>query len=193
MTYAEIRDDLNTGDVVLFQGTGLFSLVIRWVCSFFSHQPTMYSHVGMIVREGHRILLFESTTLNGKSGVQINPFSTVVKSYKGRLWVRHLRTDLQDWQVKVLTAFIEQSLGKKYDPREVISAATPWHVFKGDNKRFFCSELVIRVYQLWKLITTDIYAKEFSPQDFAFLSAVDMNLRFAEQAACLTKEVEITK
>ena len=195
MTYSEIRKDLRTGDIVLFRGRGFFSGLICWVCSIFSGKPTQYSHVGMIVKEAGRIMLLESTTLNGKNGVQMNLFSTVLKSYNGKVWVRHLRRKMFAFEIYALEKFITDNIGKPYEKHvwELMAASTPWHIFKGNNKDFFCSELVVKIYQLWKMITTDIDAKEFSPQDFALGGAIDSNLRLSEQAACLSKEIELTR
>lgn len=195
MNYQLVRPTLKTGDIVLFRGKGLVSLAIMWVCSLFSRRPTQYSHVGMIVREKTRVFILESTTLNGKRGVQLNLFSSTVKAYNGKLTVRQLKTQRTELMVLRLQAFIQNNLGKPYEQHlwELIGASTPWHLFKGNNTDWFCSELIARVYQIWGLIPDNEQEKEFSPQDFGLDGAIDYNLRYSQQPARLGKEIEITK
>jgi len=57
--YTEVRDNLNTGDIVLFSGKGGISTAIK----LFTHSK--WSHVGMVfkVPNINMVLLWESTTL----------------------------------------------------------------------------------------------------------------------------------
>lgn len=58
--YSILRDDLQTGDLVLFSGKGPISAEIGW----FSR--SIWSHVGMVVRlpQFDSVLQWESTTLS---------------------------------------------------------------------------------------------------------------------------------
>lgn len=191
--YQLIRDRITTGSIVLFHGKGFFSDMIRLFCSLFSGKKTKYSHIGLLVRKMDRIFIFESTTLNGKNGVQMNLFSQAVKTYKGKMVVRYLCTTLDGLMVIQLNNFIEKNLGKPYEQHilELLGAATPWHIFKGSNKSFFCSELVASVYKMWELMPNSPEAKEFSPQNFAMGEEVDRQLKFSANPACLSSEIEI--
>jgi len=95
--YADLRDSLNTGDVVLFQGKGFVSHLIQTV----THSP--WSHCGMIVRAEvlgqSSVLVWESTTLSdvpdiehghGVKGVQLVSLSKRVDTYPGALAIRSL-------------------------------------------------------------------------------------------------------
>ena len=93
--YDDVREQLDTGDIVLFSGKGLISmgLKIGALCT--------WSHVAMVVRvkEPDVALLYQSTPVckakdffegTLKNGVQINVMSEAVKGYNGKVAVRHL-------------------------------------------------------------------------------------------------------
>lgn len=48
--YRDIRDELDTGDVLLFRGKGLLSAAILWFCSIVRLRRTEYSHIGVILK-----------------------------------------------------------------------------------------------------------------------------------------------
>ena len=50
MNYQELREQLKTGDIVLFSGKGRISRWIRWFCSLFGGlKKIKYSHIGMVI------------------------------------------------------------------------------------------------------------------------------------------------
>ena len=94
-TYDEVRERLDTGDIVLFSGKGLISmgLKIGALCT--------WSHVAMAVRvkEPDVVLLYQTTPVckakdffegKLKNGVQINVMSEAVNGYNGTVAIRHL-------------------------------------------------------------------------------------------------------
>ena len=197
MTYAEIRDSLQTGDIVLMRGNALISKIIRWVCSLLRLRFTMYSHIGLVVREGKRILLFEAVP----SGVHHVALSQAIKNYDGDVYIRQLKGNRTLKMLGDLRVFMHETQGLPYekDLLELIGAATPFHLGSADYKDFFCSELVTRVYQLWGLLPYIPIAKEYCPDDFRLGGAVDLSLRLfsdptdLNRAYCLGKEIPIEK
>src|SRR4030095_2058125 len=101
-TYNDIRDQLRTGDLVLFSGKSAVSNIIK----LFSGGK--WSHVGMvlIMEEFDRmVLLWESTTLSNipdietqtpTKGVQLLPLSQRVATYQGEITVHRLNKVISD-------------------------------------------------------------------------------------------------
>jgi hypothetical protein len=83
--YREFRQQAKDGEVVLFQGTGLLSRVIR------AGSKSDYSHAGMVAWWGKRLVLLQST---GR-GVETLPMSRAVRSYAGPVDWFQLRADLE--------------------------------------------------------------------------------------------------
>ena len=175
MTYAQIRDSLQSGDIVEMRGNAMISKIIRWVCSLLRLRFTMFSHIGLVVRKGKRVLLFEAVP----SGVHHVALSDAIKNYNGDVYIRQLKGHRSLKMLGDLGAFMHETQGLPYekDLLELIGAATPFHLGSADYKDFFCSELVSRVYQLWGLLPYIPIAKEYCPDDYRLGGAVDLELR----------------
>lgn len=114
MHYDDIREHLQTGDMLCWSGTGLFSRAIQagQAATGFAH--AYVSHIGMVVRGDDladlapmyagRVLTFESTTMNEAAdvltgqairGVSVVSLTAKMQGYDGRLYVRRLRMDGQ--------------------------------------------------------------------------------------------------
>lgn len=74
--YAEVREQIQTGDVLLYRGRSLFSKVIRWASG------SVYSHVGMAAWWGGHLVVFES--MSG-GGVAVRPARLSVDRYDGQV------------------------------------------------------------------------------------------------------------
>jgi hypothetical protein len=84
--YREFRREARDGDVVLFQGTGLLSRIIR------KGSGSEYSHAGMVAWWGDRLVLLQST---GR-GVETLPMSRAVRDYAGPVDWFQVRPDLEE-------------------------------------------------------------------------------------------------
>ena len=197
MKYKEIRPELRTGDIVLFRGRGVASLVIRWFCSLCRFKFTMYSHVGMVVRGRNRVLLFEAVPPK----VRHVALSDALEKYDGDVYIRQLRGQRTLKMLGDIRYFMHKQQGVPYekDLLEFMGAATPLHVGKADNSDWFCSELVAKVYQMWGLIRGIPLAKEYCPDDFRLGGMIDHELKlFTDMhdlngAYCLGSEIPIEK
>lgn len=69
LRYADARETLRDGTVLLFRGTGLFSRLIQ------AKSAAPYSHAAMLAWWGHRLMVVESRE---GSGCRAIPFSTVL-------------------------------------------------------------------------------------------------------------------
>jgi hypothetical protein len=74
-TYQELRQQIQTGDLLLFRGNRMLSGVIE------SLSDSPYSHCAILARWDDRIILFQSDL----RGVEILPASTMVCKYQGKV------------------------------------------------------------------------------------------------------------
>jgi len=176
VNYDDIRDELNTGDIVLFSGKGGFSDLIK----FFS--DSKWSHVGMVVKseELDMILLWESTGLSdlndiedgvAKQGVQTVALSARIEDYNGNISVRKFLGDVSPGMHSALRAFRKESKNKDYEKSrwELANSLLDFAWLKEneeDFSSFFCSELVAEALEKMGIMNGDLAANEFIPKDF---------------------------
>jgi len=194
--YSAIRNELKTGDIVLFSGKGAFSDIIKLV-SF-----SKWSHVGMILNfsEYDFITIWESTTLSnikdltsGKSrkGVQLVPLSSRVQKYGGDMSVRQLKGGVLPLNsVSKLMKLRSELRGKKYEQSkvELIKSAYdgPFGRNHEDLSSVFCSELVAEAYQSLGLLTEKKPSNEYTPEDFS-----EKKMKALKGSFYLSKEITI--
>lgn len=179
-TYDDVRDDLNTGDIVLFSGKGLISMGLRIgaLCS--------WSHVAMVVRvrEPDVALLYQTTPLckakdffagTLKNGVQINVMSEAVNGYNGKVAVRHLSVTRTPEMLDALSRFRREVKDRPYEEHIIQMVKAVWegplgHV-EEDLSSLFCSELVAEAYQRMGLLPANecggTPCTEYTPKDFS--------------------------
>ena len=198
MTYEQVRENLKSGDVVLFSGKGFVSMVVRWftsLCNGFRY--TKFSHVGMVATDSERILIFESTQLKGKKGVQLNAMSERIKEYGGQCWVRHLACDRGESYHSTLSNYIQEMLGRKYERNLIeLMGATSHLVQKLSDhddhlKTVFCSELVCGGMKRQKHLPKSKPANFYDPQDFELNGVIDKHLCEAERPAKLSDVIKV--
>jgi len=177
MKYEDIRDTLDTGDIVLFSGKGRISGLIKWVTK------SEWSHIGMVLRlvEWNMLLLWESTTLSkikdiqsgeARQGVQLVPLSERLKGYDGRVGIRRLNyfDKYQAVDTMALMEFRREVKGRPYERSklELLKSAYdgPFGKNEEDLSSLFCSELVAEAYQRLGLLTEGTPSNEFTPADF---------------------------
>lgn len=175
-TYATLRDNLATGDIVLFEGRGLISRAIQWLTG------SRYSHVGMVVHvpEYDFVCLWESTTLSNVAnlvtgqktrGVQLAPLSQRIANYQGNIAVRLLQT-YQPVNPHHLMALRHSLRGREYERKPLQLLRSVWRRNrKADLSSVFCSELVAAAYQHLYLLRNEhnggLASNQYTPADFA--------------------------
>ena len=177
-SYEAARRDIKTGSVILFSGTGPISIGIR----LFTR--SIYSHVGLAYRipDIDALLLYESTTLSNvadldgelREGVQLVLLSERVRTYPGRIDVRHLSEDLTQPQREALGEFRQRVKGRPYEQSrlELVKSAWDGGLFSDnteDLSSLFCSELVAEALQACGVLDdgAEFPSNEFTPADFA--------------------------
>ena len=168
---------MQTGDILLFKGNGLFSSLIM------AAPGADYSHVGLYVNHPvHGSCVFESTSLGtlpdmitGESicGVQMVPFDERIASYDGEVFHRPIYGDRGDDVLTSFMGFIDKHHGAPYeeDTLQLIRAELdifPWQKNKPDASSLFCSETsVMCLRECGIIIDDDMPANEFTPTDLS--------------------------
>lgn len=174
--YRAIREQLRTGDVVLFSGRTAASRLVRGCTG------SPWSHIGLVVRLPElpqMPLLWEATRasktcdiVQGRvfDGVQLVNLDERLHSYPGVAAVRRLQGVtvsasergclerlMEAWAAKPYRNFVRQHLAGWW-----ASESLPAFAQGG-----FCSELVAEVYRHWQLLPADTPAHHYVPRDFA--------------------------
>jgi len=163
--YEDIRDQMKPGDLICFGGMGWVSKLIKW------RTRSNISHVGVVanVNDKHgRVMVMESTSLDGKKGVQMNRLSKRIGDYNGHVWwfpLSERRREKLD--VMAFWKFLWAQDGKKYDYLQAPMSATLFWA-REDFGRLFCSELVAGAYEAGGILP-NVNASEITPDDLAHM------------------------
>jgi hypothetical protein len=174
--YHYIRDNLQTGDIVLFDGRGFISRLIQ------IGSGSRWSHVGMIIRtrDLDLVLVWESTGLSKsrdvrdgtvKKGVQLVTLSSRIETVKGSIAVRHYDGIFTDEQLEVFAEFRKDMRDLPYE-RNLLELILSLFDFswlrpnKPSLSSVFCSELVAEALKRLDMMTDEHPSNEFVPADF---------------------------
>lgn len=173
-----IKENLRTGDIILFSGHGAISNLIKLFTK------SEWSHVGIALRNGTTDLyIWESTTLSDvddvidhikKKGVQLVSFAERTEKYHGKIAVRHLQgVTMDDAEADALKQLIIELENRPYEEHlidllksSVDTYGKEWHN-EGDLSSLFCSELIATAYQHLGLLNKTEVADEYTPKDFS--------------------------
>lgn len=142
--YLDYREQMQTGDVIAFQGNGLYSKAIQW----WTRSP--YSHVALVVRFDQlgvdRVFLLHALV---EGGVVLMPASFYLSRASGAAeWVplKHPLALLKRTSyLHDLFKFSMLQLGRSYDARGILKFLVPG--VKESKASYFCSELVSDAYK----------------------------------------------
>lgn len=193
LPYPLLREQLKTGDLILFSGRTLAARVVR------GFTGSRWSHVGLVVRlpeMPQTPLLWEATRASkvhdithGRpfDGVQMVALDDRVASYQGLVAVRRLQGVHTDAESRArLEALIDAWRAKPYRNfvRQHVSAWVRGEEALAFQRGGFCSELVAEVYRQWSLLPQDRPARHYVPRDFSSDAGVPL-LRGGLSPACL--------
>jgi len=162
-TYQNLRSEIKTCDILLYQGKNWFSRAIRFMIK------SPYSHAGIVVWWNDRLMVIEAV---GK-GVVVTPLSQNLSHYKGPV---HLYVTNQEVDRKKMEVFAQEELGKEYSIWKLIVFG--WKIlFKKDidkrdelkrENKLYCSYFVSQVYNAGGCDLKENTADRFmSPKDIA--------------------------
>ena len=157
--YAEIRDEVRDGDLLLCSATDSFSRLIRWATK------SPWSHVAIAYRleEIDRVIVLEAVEKIGVRAVPLSTFisrtSEGVHPYPGKiLLARHeamaAKSRRKPW--KKIAVFAFDRLGDRFSPGEILKIALRialsrfqkrLHPSLGPKNEFICSEYVARCFK----------------------------------------------
>jgi len=142
-TYSRHREGINSGDVILWKGTGLISRLIR----FFGG----YSHASLVLRldefkglTDRRFILEANAT-----GIELRILSWRVQKYSGEAWWLPLKEEYCGTREKIVTWALDQ-VGTPYDFHSLFK-----NIFgrvSADCTRYFCSEYIFLAYRTAGLV-----------------------------------------
>lgn len=174
--YNDIRDDLQTGDIVLFDGRGFISRLIQ------IGSGSRWSHIGMVVRSKDMdlMLLWESTGLSKsrdirdgklKKGVQLVSLSSRIETSKGNIAVRQYQGDMNYRALRAFKDFRLETRNVPYERNlwELIFSLLDFSWLapnKPSLSSLFCSELVAEALKRMKIMKDEHPSNEFVPADF---------------------------
>lgn len=181
--YSQIKDDLKTGDLILFSGKYSISNLVEKL------EHSMWSHVAMVVRipSIEYPLLWESTALtnlpdqlfnDNKTGPKIVNLEERLKTYGSDLTpyvppvyaVRHLEVERTDEMINSLYELFT-SLHGLPNPGEwkMIFEVCEGKLFNIPSKldNYTCSELVAESYIKMNLLDTEKVINAYMPKDFS--------------------------
>ncbi len=148
--YSEVRDKLETGDLVFCSGKYAISGIIR----YFS--KSMFSHVGIIYRDTNldRVLILEAEIIYG---VRLAPLSKYMKDYHGNHKPYNGRMLLAKWknpipaeELKTAISFGMDELTRPYDNWEIfrILLRVLFRIGRKErNRSYICSELIVECFK----------------------------------------------
>ena len=184
MTYDEIRPRLRTGDLILFSAKTSLFRPSTWISRLIKRVTrSEWSHVGLVVQTyfggpSSVILSYESTTMSEArdvrtrkplAGVQLVLFSQRLRTYRGKIAIRHLQLTMSGDQLLQLSQYRKRMRGKPYERNylELLGAAfNGWFGRSTENfKSVFCSELVAGGLMAAGVIPEGV-ANHWAPGDF---------------------------
>ena len=176
-TYKQIKDQLKSGDVILFNGPSLESKIIEWA------DKSPYSHVGMVVRipEFSEPLLWESAPLDQfedkikkapSSGVHLVDLEAIINfcgEQKYGFAYRSIIPELSSQTLSKLELFMREIDGRAFPSLFGLAAHfIEGHLhIKANTRTYFCSELVAATYKAIGIISDKEIINEISPGNFS--------------------------
>jgi hypothetical protein len=158
--YGQIRHLIQPGDVVAFGGKGFVS----WAIKRITRSPV--SHVGIVLDtdaldrmwgaepDGTRsVLLIESTSLDGKTGVLVNRLSQIIDRYRGDIWWLPLNSEARaKLDEGRFFEFLMRQEGKSYDYMQACLSVFRWLPMPESFRRMYCSELAVGALEVGGVI-----------------------------------------
>lgn len=141
----QVRSQLRSGDVLLFQGNVALSRMIEAV------EGGTYSHSAFVLRWGHRAMVVQAEFPR----LEAVPTSIAVKKYSGRVdWYRIPDDEYAKLDLDTLTDEATRLLGRGFAVLDLLRVGLynilekPIPVERNDDDSLFCSEYVARCFRV---------------------------------------------
>lgn len=150
LPYEQVRQQLQTGDLLFCSGSYLFSGLIQ------RFTRSVWSHVGVIYRDDtlQRMFVLES---EAGIGVRLVPLSKYLRDYHGRrrpyrgqIAVGRLQSGVDDGRLRQVISFGMDELTRPYDNSEILRIALRIALRvtrRTHDRKYICSELVHEAFR----------------------------------------------
>ena len=176
MTIEQLLKKAQTGDLILCEGTGFGSRIIKYL------SKSKYSHIVFVFKDGSELKIIQATPkkrlvdLRVKrkiKGVQINSLNEFVEKYPGTIHLRSLTGE--KYNFSQLSESILRHHQKPYENNyiELLRAAffKALHICQLCNKEtlkfIFCSELIAEFYQEMGVLGECRSSNTYTPKSFS--------------------------
>jgi hypothetical protein len=171
MDYDEIAPKLQTGDVVLFEGTSTIGKIIDLI----THSK--FCHTGMVVRQpgaGAPDDLFLWQSFEPQHGVVLDPLKAFLTTFiegepGGGYSVRQLSVERTPAMLAAAAQYRQQTMGRPFP--SILQWLYGWILgslgVPTPETSFFCSELVAQTYMAMGLLPPRPLATAFTPAWFS--------------------------
>lgn len=144
VNYGDNRDHIRNGDILLYEGSSIYSWFIKWVTK------SRYSHAGVAVWWNQRLMVMEAV---GR-GVVVTPLSVNIAHYHGDVHWFSSRQPIAPAARRRMVIFAQEELGKEYALRKALWLGVQllfrWKREIRDELRreqkLFCSAYVAQIY-----------------------------------------------
>lgn len=217
LTVDDIKDDLKTGDIILFDSRKKFPLSLLDKCiKYFTHSN--YNHIAVILRDPtfmdkknncgkenlKGLFVWESSFESNpdpqdgkvKLGVELTPFDEVLKNSGGTAFIRKLNCSEEKYKETFTEAKLSEIHNLVYDkpydvnPIDWIKAIFRINFQPQNTKTYWCSALVGVIYSKLGIIKSNIDWSMMRPSDFS-LEDKQKHLVFNEGFTLSDYQIEI--
>lgn len=160
LPYTEIRDGMQTGDIIAFGGTSIFSLAVNAFtgkCKNDHHIAHVAMVLGTTAGSAKIVQLIEANI----TGVNITRMANRVKYYEGEIWWYPIKRNLQVKTKPMLKWLLAQE-GKPYDIPQAMLSAFDFIPQPEDLSKLFCSELCVEGLERGGVID-DVISSRITP------------------------------
>lgn len=188
--YLDNRSRVNTGDLILFSGKGLFSSVIKKVTQ------SSISHIGMalVFRDNinDMVLVVESMYDRNvkKGGPTVNELSEHIHHYEGDIYLRRCGRYLSSNELMRFDVARQKFKNLPYEPNFFNMLLIALRLTNKDGTglaSFFCSELVAAILQYMNLIDERFLPSAYLPCDFLPGGLADNHFKNVEYSKKIIK------
>jgi len=175
--FEALKENLDTGDILLFGGESRFSKAIKKLTG------GRWSHAALVARVSPESppLLWEATLSPELADVQTQEIGQGVRLFDLEQWIayygeetaiRRLRVERTEEMKTTLLDFYYEAAGRPYEKNRLEMLRSVYDGPLGKNHQpgtdsFFCSELVAEAYQRMGLLPNFPPSNEYTPRDFS--------------------------
>lgn len=164
MLYQENIKILNSGDLLLFDTKGIYSIIIK-IATF-----SPCSHIGMVYKKNNELFCLESdiTLHKGHDGVRLIPLDERLNICKDTVYAKKLLNFNNVFLTQEIEKFCDQFMNVPYEKNilELINSAFPLFFNEDNMDSIFCSELVAYIYKKCGLLPLNVAANNYTPASF---------------------------